>query len=92
MFTIILKRNFSLTSNLRAAILDAARELGMLTRIPGLHKIKTQQINVAFYDDTRFGYTLIFIINNVAFAAKVYNERHGDKLDVQFSLSPLFKV
>lgn len=92
MFNVVLKRDFSLTSNIKAVILDAALKSGLFKSFPGLHKIKVEKINVSFYNGTHFGYTLIFIINNVAFAAKVYNERHGDKLDVQFSLSPLFKT
>ena len=92
MFRVSLKRDFSLTSNLRAVILDAARSSGMLKSIPGLHRIEVEKINAAFYDSFRFGYTLIFIVNTLAFCAKVLNERHGDKLDVRFDLSPVFKV
>lgn len=92
MFKISLKRDFGLTNNLKAVILDAARSSGMIKSIPGLHRIKVSKINITFYDDTHFGYCLVFVIDTLAFCAKVLNERHGDELNVKFSLSPLFKV
>ena len=92
MFKVTLARNFSLTSNLRAVILDAARSSGMLKSIPGLHHIIVSKINIAFYDNTHFGYTLVFVIGTLAFAAKVFNEKHGDELNVKFNLSPIFQV